>query len=627
MAVIGDFCGWVEPGVPMAKNADGKWEVAVKSTMDGVLKYKFWYKGTYIQDYKAPDKIDDGFGGNNGLIEVGTVLAKQKAKELEASGDAAGAAALMAQAGAGSSGLKFATWSILGFQTKFTVGEEMAPESAGINLRSYWKFSGNATPNMPVFMEVAVAEQDGMDNLYKKGSKEWKDGLKNVLVDTIADPILFYNGGGVNNTHLGHFIAGFENDWVTFKTGYKNANIPKRSSAIWQTIKDWNAGYSNGGGYTYLETGNAVSEWFNDMTGVKVKAAVAPNKTADRTGSQYGFLAWTSAEFAGHTIDLQYNGAYGYTFDKIFDEIYEADLVVGYSGKIGAVTAKANAVFNQYGSKLNADGTKTPFNPGFGNVSDTADFIDNTAANIQFGYGDDIIDTTVGFRFRGPQGNLLYVNSASDELGDPNHMRAWVDFNYKFAYGNAGINPYMTTKLLKADGEKASIEFGAKLFGGYDFDVAKVDAYANGSFKTEVKKDAFAIGDIGLKVSTPLVMNGLSLAIGFDPAHEKANFFTGIFELGLPAGINAQAGMGLRAAKDEAKDFEGKEFGWFVGANMKLKVLQAPVFYTQLVWNMDPYKSFTDGQVDINYSGYTLDAGAGNGVDYGAFRVGLRWEI
>ena len=42
MAVIGDFCGWVEPGIPMAKNADGKWEVAVKSTMDGVLKYKFW---------------------------------------------------------------------------------------------------------------------------------------------------------------------------------------------------------------------------------------------------------------------------------------------------------------------------------------------------------------------------------------------------------------------------------------------------------------------------------------------------------------------------------------------------------------------------------------------------------
>ena len=184
MAVIGDFVGWVEPGVPMAKNADGKWEVAVKSTMDGVLKYKFWYKGTYIYDFKSPDKIDDGFGGNNGLIEVSKVLAKQKAKELEASGDAAGAAALLAQAGGGDSGLKFQTWSMLGFQTKFTVGEAMAADSAGINLKSYLKASGNAVPNMPIFLEVHLAEQDGFNNLYQKDTKTWKDGLTNLLVES-----------------------------------------------------------------------------------------------------------------------------------------------------------------------------------------------------------------------------------------------------------------------------------------------------------------------------------------------------------------------------------------------------------------------------------------------------------
>ena len=209
MAVIGDFCGWVEPGIPMAKNADGKWEVAVKSTMDGVLKYKFWYKGTYIYDFKSPDKIDDGFGGNNGLIEVSKVLAKQKAAELAASGDAAGAAALMAQAGASDSGLKFLTWSMLGFQTKFTVGEEMAADSAGINLKSYWKATGNAVPNMPVFFEVAVAEQDGFDNLYKKGEKTWGNGFKNLLVDTIFDPVYFYGGQNAAATYLGHFKAGF----------------------------------------------------------------------------------------------------------------------------------------------------------------------------------------------------------------------------------------------------------------------------------------------------------------------------------------------------------------------------------------------------------------------------------
>ena len=112
MAVIGDFCGWVEPGVPMAKNADGKWEVAVKSTMDGVLKYKFWYKGTYIYDFKSPDKIDDGFGGNNGLIEVSKVLAKQKAAELAASGDAAGAAGSAQGAGGSAVGRNDGCWCL-----------------------------------------------------------------------------------------------------------------------------------------------------------------------------------------------------------------------------------------------------------------------------------------------------------------------------------------------------------------------------------------------------------------------------------------------------------------------------------------------------------------------------------
>ena len=60
---------------------------------------------------------------------------------------------------------------------------------------------------------------------------------------------------------------------------------------------------------------------------------------------------------------------------------------------------------------------------------------------------------------------------------------------------------------------------------------------------------------------------------------------------------------------------------------MKLNIPQKPFLYTQLVWNMDPYKGFGDGQDNINYSDYTLDAGAGNYVDYGAFRVALRWDF
>ena len=639
MAVIGDFCGWVEPGIPMAKNADGKWEVAVKSTMDGVLKYKFWYKGTYIYDFKSPDKIDDGFGGNNGLIEVSKVLAKQKAAELAASGDAAGAAALMAQAGASDSGLKFLTWSMLGFQTKFDLsGDKVETASAGVNLKSYWKMTGNAVPNMPVFFEVAVAEQDGFNNLYEKGVKEWKDGFKNLLVDTIFDPVYFYGGQNAAATYLGHFKAGFENDWFSYVTGYKYAKLPKHTNVSWDTIVDnWDAGWAQTGGYAQIATGNGVAEWFNDLIGAKLNFVVGPNKSADRSGGQYGMYAYATAEFAGQYIDIQYNGAYGKTFDTIFDEIYETDIILGYQGKFGPVTLKANGLYSGFGEVKTETG-KLPYIPSNSDVGAPdaqADFLAGTASNVQIVYSDDYVDATLGFRHRGAQANMMWNkaddNHQSDQLGALNTMKVWAYANYKMQYGNIGIEPYMVATFDKDSAKQqfkdsSSAEIGAKLFGGYDFDVAKFDAYMNMNLVTKVE-DSFKIGDIGLKVSTPLVLNGLAFVYGYDPADANADFHTGIFELGLPAGINAQAGLGIRAAKNDSKAYEGKEFGFFLGANMKLNIPQKPVLYTQFVWNMDPYKGFGDGQDFINYDGYTLDAGAGNYVDAAAFRVALRWEI
>ena len=365
------------------------------------------------------------------------------------------------------------------------------------------------------------------------------------------------------------------------------------------------------------------------MIGAKINVSVGPNRSADRAGSQYGMYAIATADVAGHYFDIQYNGAYGYTFDTIFDEIYETDVIFGYQGKFGPVTLKANALYSGFGEVKTETG-KLPYIPSnsdIGAANAQADFIAGTASNVQVVYSDDSIDATLGFRHRGSQANMMWNKSEdshqADQLGAPNTMKAWVNFNYKMQYGNVGIDPYMTTKLVKADGEKASMEIGAKLFGGYDFDVAKFDAYANAS----LVDDVFSIGDIGLKVSTPLVLNGLAFVYGYDPADAKADFHTGIFELGLPAGINAQAGFGLRAAKENSKVYEGSEFGFFLGANMKLNIPQKPVLYTQFVWNMDPYKGFGDGQDFINYNGYTLDAGAGNYVDAAAFRVALRWEI
>ena len=670
MAVIGDFCGWVEPGIPMAKNADGKWEVAVKSTVDGVLKYKFWYKGTYIYDFKSPDKIDDGFGGNNGLIEVSKVLAKQKAAELAASGDAAGAAALMAQAGGGS-GLKFATWSMLGFQTKFdTVDtknlkgvqtEDAGLDSVGIGIKSYWKVSGEAVPNMPVYLEIAAVENEGFENLYKEGAfssgkkadpvLSFGNGAKNFLTDLLFDPVYWLGGqkngditkgnavGATGWTYLGHFVAGFENDYFAYKTGYKYAKLPPHSNVSWTTVdQDWEAGYAAVGGYSQFATGNGFAEWTNNLFGAKVNLVVAPNRTADRAGNQYGLYTYATADFAGQYIDVQYNGAYGNTFDKInvYNDSFKTDIILGYKGTFGPVTAKLNALWNDYAT-----------------FADDIAFVDTIAANVQVSYSDDYMDATLAYRLRGAQTGMMYVeegaddhNHVTDQLGDANTMKVWLNYNYKLPYGNVGIEPYMVTTLAKDSAlffdNASQMEIGGKLFGGYDFDVVKFDAYANAKFLTgyepeegDAVEGVFTIGDIGLKVSTPLVLNGLSLAVGYDPDNTEADFITGIFELGLPAGINAQAGLGYRVAKEVTKDgktevskvYNGEELGFFVGANMKLNIPQKPVLYTQFVWNMDPYKGFGDGQENINYDGYTLGDGAGDYAGAGAFRVALRWDF
>ena len=96
------------------------------------MKYKFISDGNWTADIKAPDTIDDGFGGLNGLVDV----------------DALGGGGAQA---AGPK-LKFQTWAMIGAQTKFDIQDDAANETtsgletAGINMKAYVKVSGHALP-------------------------------------------------------------------------------------------------------------------------------------------------------------------------------------------------------------------------------------------------------------------------------------------------------------------------------------------------------------------------------------------------------------------------------------------------------------------------------------------------
>ena len=90
-------------------------------------------------------------------------------------------------------------------------------------------------------------------------------------------------------------------------------------------------------------------------------------------------------------------------------------------------------------------------------------------------------------------------------------------------------------------------------------------------------------------------------------------------------GKNVTRGKGTSNEKIVAKE-ELNPFGVAIGASKVLKNLQQPTVYAQFVYNVDPYKGYTDGRQNLNMNGYMLDNyGACDGA--ASFRVGMSWNI
>ena len=651
----------------MTKGDDGVWSYTLTAKKADEIVYKFLLDGAWLADPNAPDTIDDGFGGKNGVVPVATLLAA-------ASGDASAVAV--------KKGPKFQTWSMLGAQAKFlTVGLEdtskkgMDLDSAGIGLRSYWKFSGYAVDKVPIYIEVALAEngqtgneESGFDNLYKRDSMgnvvtSFADGLQNMFTDLIFDPLYWIGGqkptdsdslNPVNASgwaYLGHFKAGFETDYVNWTTGYKYAKLSPHTNVSWNTIdKEWEAGYGAVGGFNIFELGSALRN-IGDV--VTLNATIAPNRSADRAGNQYGLYSFVTAQTPYGYFDVQYNGAYGYTFDTIFDKAYETDVIFGYKGTFGPVTAKVNALYSGF-----ADG----YVPGTSDVTVTdpdASFIDGTASNVQVTYAADMFDVTLGFRHRGKQANMMYVEEGadyhtniSDQLGDLNKLKFWVDGNVTpidmLTVGatvgaekdlntkdytteakslmKLNIEPKVTVRLTDVIGIDTTIDAYGKMYALTN-DSAKFDrGTKDGS--------SFILGEAGLQYNMGAindVIGGINVKYGFDNGNDddacSQLFNTLLAEVKLPLGFAVQAGFGLRTANGEAAD-PNAPFGAFLGAWKKLDtILQKPIVYAQFVYNMDPYMAFGDGQEQFDLDGYTLDKGVSRYEGLAAIRLAMRWEI
>lgn len=636
VVVAGDFTNWQDGAESMTKVEKG-WELKKIVPLATEMKYKFISDGNWTPDIKAPDTIDDGFGGLNGYVDVVSLVAIAKA---EVTGTPV---ALPAKAS-----VKFQTWSMFGFQTKFKTTDKFEVESSGVNLKSYWKFGGEVLPGVPVFVEIALAEQDGFNNIYNKGSLALKDGITNLGVDTLFDPIYFYGGQEAEKTYLGHFKTGIKTPYVEWLTGYKYAKLTPHKNVSWDTITDnWDAGYEQKGGFNIFSLGQALQK-VGDVT---VNATIAPNRSADRAGNQYGMYAFVNAKYDTHYVDFQYNGAYGTEFDKVFDDIKEADYIIGYSGEFGPVSLKANAVMNQYGANVLSGEYKAPYSPPSSDVKnarDDADFLANFATNVQVAFKADLFDVSLGYRMRGEQANLMYVNDkVEDQLGAMNAQRVWLNGSVKpIDSVKIGLESNVEMRLDKNVDKlfkdkdnmmifaKPSVEVGLKELAGVD---VALNTFAEVKYATS-DKDEFARGTAnsqfllpkaGLKATMgelSTMILGAEVFYGFDNGNEKQVFHTLIGTVILPQGFAVQAGGGLRVANAGVKKSDSP-FGAFVGANKKLSILQKPVLYSQFVFNMDPYKGFGDGQHSLNLSGFSPDSGVDGFEGAAAFRLALMWDL
>ena len=203
--LAGDFTNWQNGALPMEKGEKG-FSLTKTFAKGTTVKYKFIVDGSWTTDLKVLDFVDDGIGGKNSLGELDSIAGGESGPKA---------------------GLKFLTWSMFGGQAKFRTDDDASQEidkgleSAGVNLKSYFKVTGNALPNVPIYLEVAVAEQDTFDNLYRQDDLDWSDGFKNVGTGLTFSPNHILNGEKTDGTYLGHFKFGIDTQHLVGKLYYR----------------------------------------------------------------------------------------------------------------------------------------------------------------------------------------------------------------------------------------------------------------------------------------------------------------------------------------------------------------------------------------------------------------------
>jgi hypothetical protein len=96
---------------------------------------------------------------------------------------------------------------------------------------------------------------------------------------------------------------------------------------LWRTLDGdhWD------GGFVVFKLGEKLRK----IGGLKLDLWLPPNRSANRSGQQYGFFDLAKAEYQEHLFGFQFNSAWGTDWETILDEVLENDFIAAYSGAVG----------------------------------------------------------------------------------------------------------------------------------------------------------------------------------------------------------------------------------------------------------------------------------------------------
>ena len=474
--------------------------------------------------------------------------------------------------GAAKAKINFVSWSMIGVQAKFNTQNNLDKSSKGFDLdnatigfKSYDKFTGMFLPNAPFYIEIALAEKEMDDydgntaeklnylyraNDYGDDLVSWEDGFKNLVSGLVARPVDYLSGttnnengdaGPGSNPFLGHLKFGWNTPYINFLTGFNYAKPDTRQAILWTTVcSSWDAGYHHVGGFNQFSLGSKAVAALEEATGFSFDIGFAPNKTADRKGTKYGYWGWFGMSKDNLVIDFQTNGMYD---GLLFDDPVEHDFILGAKdefdvgdGKLSiaaqgllATHQKDTAELVAINKKDNPKSTTPNVADYFGYSSDvwyrTSDFdgIQNMAGAVKVGYKADLFDVNVGYRFRGMQASMLYLREnhddgtfdLSDTLGVLNSQAINFDGTLNLLDGALGINLGATAEMALEKIEKADDAYTvykaqtpswwtARGFDDYDSPLFQREGGAEFTFKPAV---TYALEDYGISLGAYADMN------------------------------------------------------------------------------------------------------------------------